>query len=159
MEQNLIFKRQELSSNPYVLLYLGAIIKKRPSRPFTSTQPIKQRIFSSKTRGESSFKKTLTNKFPDLKILEFNTTKNHKTNDVLNLIIKASPTKYDSNLLNKKLKKMNEIYEEKRKNYSEISRVDELYFKYNILYGSKSNELIRSYSPKMRPQSASFSNK
>ncbi len=123
-------------------------------RPFTSTQPNKQRIFSS-TKRHNSIKKP---KIRDFNSINFEFNSNPNEVNVLNLIIQTSPTKYDPNLLNKKLKKLNDIYEEKRKNYSTISRVDELYYKYNILYGTKSNEIIRSYSPKMRPQSASFSN-
>jgi hypothetical protein len=72
--------------------------------------------------------------------------------------MKSSPTKYDLNLVNEKCKKMNIFYSEKTKYQKGLSKLDSTYYRYNVLYGSKSNEMIRSYSPKMRPASASVSN-
>ena len=130
---------------------LGARMSKRP---MTSTNPNQKRLYSSTSRRTNNFSQNTNQNFYG-KNSDFYI--NTQSNEVINLIIKTSPNKYDPNLLNKKLKKLNDIYEEKRKNYSTISRVDELYYKYNLLYGTKSNQIIRSYSPKMRPQSASFS--
>jgi hypothetical protein len=73
--------------------------------------------------------------------------------------MKTSPKKYDQIKVNEKNKKLNKYFSEKNKYSSEImTKTDELYYKYNLLYGTKSNEIIRSYSPKMRPQSASTAN-
>jgi Ran GTPase-activating protein (RanGAP) involved in mRNA processing and transport len=71
--------------------------------------------------------------------------------------MKTSPVKYDMNLVSEKLKKLNKFYDNKKLGHS-ISKTEETYFRYNILYGTKSNEILRAYSPKMRPQSASVSN-
>ncbi len=71
--------------------------------------------------------------------------------------MRKSPVKYDPAKVQEKNKKLTEYYTEKNK-YSSMSRTDELYYRYNLLYGTKSNEIIRSYSPKMRPQSSSMSN-
>lgn len=74
------------------------------------------------------------------------------------LIMKSSPLKYDAKLVNNKFKKLNEFYSEKQKVQNKVlTNTDAVYYKYNILYGTKSNELIRSYSPKMRPQTATLS--
>jgi Ran GTPase-activating protein (RanGAP) involved in mRNA processing and transport len=72
--------------------------------------------------------------------------------------MKTSPVKYDMNLVSEKMKKMNKIYEGKNKHGAAMSKTEETYYKYNLLYGTKSNEIIRAYSPKMRPMSASISN-
>jgi Ran GTPase-activating protein (RanGAP) involved in mRNA processing and transport len=71
--------------------------------------------------------------------------------------MKTSPVKYDMNLVSEKLKKLNKFYDTKKLG-SSLSKTEETYFRYNLLYGTKSNEIIRAYSPKMRPQSASVSN-
>jgi hypothetical protein len=72
--------------------------------------------------------------------------------------MKTSPIKYDLTLVNEKCKKLNSFYAEKTKYQTKMTKTDSTYYKYNLLYGTKSNELIRSYSPKMRPASASISN-
>ena len=70
-------------------------------------------------------------------------------------MIKNSPTKYDMKCVNKKYRKMTEIYLKKLKYQNDFNKTDEVFFKYNILYGNKSGNLIRHYSPKMRPISVS----
>ena len=42
----------------------------------------------------------------------------------------------------------------KRPNFS--INTEEVFYKYNLLYGNSTNNLIRTYSPKMRPMSASI---
>lgn len=105
-----------------------------------------------KQRPQTSF----TNNFNKLSVTQRGKKEEKEELDVLFLIMKASPIKYDPNLVNEKSKKLNEYYAEKNK-YSQSTKTDELYYKYNLLYGTKSNELIRSYSPKMRPVSAGIS--
>jgi len=70
-------------------------------------------------------------------------------------MIKNSPTKYDMGSVNKKYRKMTEIYLKKLKYQNDFNKTDEVFFKYNILYGNKNGNLIRNYSPKMRPISVS----
>ena len=73
--------------------------------------------------------------------------------DVMYLIMKTSPKKYDMNTIHDKMKSLNQYYIGKKKSHN-ITKTDELYYKYNILYGTNSNEVLRSYSPKMRPLSS-----
>ena len=72
-------------------------------------------------------------------------------------MIKNSPTKYDMKAINTKYKKMSEIYLKKLKYQNDFTKTDEVFFKYNILYGTKSTNIIKNYSPKMRPNSATIS--
>jgi hypothetical protein len=78
--------------------------------------------------------------------------------EVAFLIMKTSPIKYDLTLVNEKCKKLNSYFADKTKYQTNMSKTDSVYYKYNLLYGTKSNEIIKSYSPKMRPASASISN-
>ena len=71
--------------------------------------------------------------------------------DVLQLIIKNNPEHYNYDLLAKKMDIMNKKYLNKS-----ISNTDKKYYNYNILYGSKSNNIIETYSPKLRPRSSSL---
>lgn len=70
-------------------------------------------------------------------------------------MIKNSPTKYDMKSVNKKYRKMTEIYLKKLKYQNDFNKTDEVFFKYNVLYGNKNGNIIRNYSPKMRPISVS----
>ena len=81
--------------------------------------------------------------------------------DLLNLIIETNPNQYDSEKIQKKFLAINPLFlrgtEEnlKRPNFS--INTEEVFYKYNLLYGNNTNNLIRTYSPKMRPMSASIS--
>jgi hypothetical protein len=70
-------------------------------------------------------------------------------------MLKNSPTKFDMKNINKKYREMTEIYLKKLKYQNDFNKTDEVFFKYNILYGNKNGNLIRNYSPKMRPTSVS----
>ena len=80
--------------------------------------------------------------------------------DIVNLMIKSSPNQYNQKKINKKLIVINPLYirgtEEnlKRPNFNE--NTEKVFYKYNLLYGSNTNNLIRTYSPKMRPLSSSI---
>ncbi len=76
--------------------------------------------------------------------------------DPLYLMIKNSPTKYDMKSVNEKYRKMSEIYLKKLNYQQEFTKTDEVFFKYNVLYGNKTSNIIRNYSPKMRPNSAAI---
>ena len=80
--------------------------------------------------------------------------------DVLNLIIETNPNQYNPKKIKKKFLAINPLFlrgtEEnlKRPNFS--INTEEVFYKYNLLYGNTTNNLIRTYSPKMRPMSASI---
>ena len=80
--------------------------------------------------------------------------------DVLNLIIETNPNQYNSQKIQKKFLAINPLFlrgtEEnlKRPNFS--INTEEVFYKYNLLYGNNTTNLIRTYSPKMRPMSASI---
>ena len=81
--------------------------------------------------------------------------------DVLSLIIETNPKKYNLDKIGSKIKEINPFFTEgsfyslQRPKFSKNTK--ETYYKYNILYGSETNNLIRTYSPKMRPMSSSIS--
>ena len=80
--------------------------------------------------------------------------------DVLNLIIETNPNQYNQKKIKKKFRAINPLFlrgtEEnlKRPNFS--INTEEVFYKYNLLYANTTNNLIRAYSPKMRPMSASI---
>ena len=85
--------------------------------------------------------------------------KSNENFDILNLMIKSNPNQYNQKKINKKIVVLNPLYirgsEEnlKRPNYNE--NTEKVFYKYNLLYGNNSNNLIKTYSPKMRPMSSS----
>ena len=97
-----------------------------------------------------------------LRLLKENSNIYAKSNDnldVLNLMIKSNPNQYNQEKINKKLILLNPLFlrgtEEnlKRPNFNE--NTEKVFYKYNLLYVSNTNNLIRTYSPKMRPMSSS----
>ena len=81
--------------------------------------------------------------------------------DLLNLIIETNPNQYNSKKIKKKLRAINPLFlrgtEENLKRPNFAINTEEVFYKYNLLYGNNTNNLIRKYSPKMRPMSASIS--
>ena len=89
-------------------------------------------------------------------------SKNTEANlDVLRLIIESNPNQYNSQKIQKKLGMINPLFlrgtEENLKRPNFNQNTEEVFYKYNLLYGSNTTNLIRTYSPKMRPMSASIS--
>ena len=78
--------------------------------------------------------------------------------DLVYLIMKNSPQKYDLDKLNTKFKSINKHYLKKVDFDNQMNKVDSTFYKYNLLYGSNSVNILRSYSPKMRPDSGSIRN-
>ena len=78
--------------------------------------------------------------------------------DMMYLIMQSSSEKYVQEEVNLKYKTLNKFYEEKQKFINGFTKADEQFYRYNILYGSKSHSILRSYSSKMRPKTASMSN-
>jgi hypothetical protein len=80
--------------------------------------------------------------------------------DVLNLIIKNSPNQYNYQKINQKSVEINPLFIRgteqnlKRPNFNQ--NTEEVFYKYNLLYGTDTTNIIKAYSPKMRPMSASI---
>ena len=80
--------------------------------------------------------------------------------DYLNLIINSNPNQFNRGMIKKKMKQINDMYiigTDKNKQRPKLSyKTEETFYNYNVLYGSKTQNLIRTYSPKMHPQSSSI---
>ena len=113
--------------------------KDKPARLYSSMSS----IFSQK----SSFKKSPSK----------NISKNF---NILDLMIINNPNKYNYKKLKNKIREINNLYSSRDKESHLIpqstNRVKELYYNYNVLYGQNTKNLIRTYSPTMRPKSSSI---
>ena len=102
-------------------------------------------------RTQSSFHEIKKNN-----ILKKNNSENLK---VLNLIIESNPNQYNNKKINQKLMAINPLF--KRGTEENLKRplfspgTEETFYKYNLLYGNNSTNIIRTYSPKMKPESSS----
>ena len=89
-------------------------------------------------------------------------TKSESELDCLNLIINSNPNQYNNKLIKKKMKQINPLFifgsDENLKKPKFSYNTDEVLYKYNLLYANKTQNLIKTYSPKMRPASSSISN-
>ena len=86
-------------------------------------------------------------------------SKSNEKLDIINLMIKSSPNQYNQKKISKKKIIINPLYirgtEENLKRPNFNKNTEKVFYKYNLLYGSNTNNLIRTYSPKMRPMSSS----
>ena len=64
--------------------------------------------------------------------------------DVLNLILKHSPEKIDMKLVAQKMNVLN-----KEMKYKSLNTTVKKFYDYNVIFGYKSNNIIRSYTPKL----------
>ena len=80
---------------------------------------------------------------------------NNKNNNlnVLELLLENNPSKYTYKKLRNKINSMDHYY--LNENVRSTNKVKEVFYKYNVLYGQNTSNLIRTYSPKMRPNSSS----
>ena len=82
-----------------------------------------------------------------------------KNFNILNLMIENNPNKYNYRKLKNKIREINNLYSSNSKESLKLpkstKRVEELYYNYNVLYGQNTSNLIRTYSPSMRPKSSS----
>ena len=152
--------KRPLSSNP--LKYKKILKKKRLIDSFSNSKLVRKlpsfnsHNISSRSisRQKTSFLKSQNNSNIMIKI------ENQKL-DVLNLIIKSNPNQYNYKKINKKSIAINPLFIRgteanlRRPNYSK--NTEEVFYKYNLLYGTDSTNMIRTYSPKMRPMSSSIS--
>ena len=65
--------------------------------------------------------------------------------DVLNLILKHSPEKIDMKLVEQKINVLNQEIKSK-----DINMATKKFYDYNIIFGYKSNNIIKSYTPKLK---------
>jgi len=119
-------------------------------------------IYSPKINN--TFSKTLSKTPTPLRFLKEKSNifaKSNENLDLLNLIIKSSPNQYNQKKINKKIVVINPLYirgtEENLKRPNFNPNTEKVFYKYNLLYGNNTSNLIRTYSPKMRPMSSSIS--
>ena len=75
--------------------------------------------------------------------------------DVLNLILKNSPQRVDMSLVAQKVNSLNKQYKRDHLNSSTSKK----FYEYNIIYGYKSNNIIKTYSPKLTQVNPTTKNK
>ena len=87
-------------------------------------------------------------------------TKSESDLDCLNLIIDSNPSQYNNKLIKKKMIQINPYFifgsDENIKRPKLSYNTDEVMYRYNLLYANKTQNLIKTYSPKMRPASSSI---
>ena len=81
--------------------------------------------------------------------------------NILRLIIENNPNKFNYKKIRKKMKEISKIYSCYKNKSIQLPQsskkyTDEVFFKYNVLYAHNTSNLIRTYSPKMRPMSSSI---
>ena len=91
---------------------------------------------------------------------KFNFKKDYNQNfNILNLMIENNPNKFNYKKLKNKIREINNLYSSNSKESfllpKSTKRVEELYYNYNVLYGQNTSNLIKTYSPSMRPKSSS----
>ena len=78
--------------------------------------------------------------------------------DYLNLIINSNPNQFNRDMINKKMEQINTMYiigsYQNLKRPKLSYKTEEVFYNYNLLYGNKSQNLIKTYSPKMHPLSS-----
>ena len=75
--------------------------------------------------------------------------------DVVNLILKNSPQRVDMSLIAQKINSLNKHYQRNPRFNSSTSKK---FFEYNIIYGYKTNNIIKTYSPKLRQANRTMKN-
>lgn len=79
--------------------------------------------------------------------------------NILDLMIESNPIQYNYKKIKQKFKQINPLYLNNKKEKLVLPNMSKytknVLYKYNLLYGNNSQNLIRTYSPKMRPKSSS----
>ena len=147
--------KRPFSSNPFKIKKKKSSSSKIRLNSAINDLPLEQRL---KTITNSSRPKTSLQAINKMNIFSKNT---QEKLDVLNLIIQTNPSQYNTLKISKKLEAINPLFlpgtteNLKRPHFSQ--NTEEVFYKYNLLYASNTTNLIRTYSPKMRPMSASIS--
>ena len=142
--------KRPFSSNPFKIGTKKSL-KIRLNSALNDMKPQKRfNTISNKSRPR-------TTKLNTINIFSKNTEENL---DVLHLIIESNPNQYNTLKIQKKLNSINPLFlrgtEENLKRPNFNQNTEEVFYKYNLLYGNNTTNLIRTYSPKMRPMSASI---
>lgn len=123
-------------SNYYTNYYNNSLSKRISSRPQTTSLSMNSKVSKMNLFGKSQSEL-----------------------DCLNLMIDSNPSQYNSKYIEKKMKQINPLYiigsDENMKRPKFSYNTEEVYYKYNLLYANKTQNLIKTYSPKMRPMSSS----
>jgi hypothetical protein len=84
----------------------------------------------------------------------------HSTLETIKTIIKSNPFNFNKTDIKNKIMTIKPLYTKGTYEYNEkikLSRnTEELYYKYNILYGNKNNNLIKTYTPKLHQNFSSI---
>ena len=79
--------------------------------------------------------------------------------NILDLMIESNPYQYNYKKIKEKYKQITPLYLNNKKSNFVLPNMSKytknVLYKYNLLYGNNSQNLIRTYSPKMRPKSSS----
>ena len=79
--------------------------------------------------------------------------------NILDLMIESNPYQYNYKKIKQKYKQITPLYLNNKKSNIVLPNMSKytknVLYKYNLLYGNNSQNLIRTYSPKMRPKSSS----
>ena len=75
--------------------------------------------------------------------------------DVINLILKNSPQRVDMSLVAQKVNSLKKKYKDTPFDYS----INNKFYEYNVIYGYKSNNIIKTYTPKLVQLSPTAKNK
>ena len=145
----LLYKRNKLKNSQSSFDFLNYSSSRRKAksyrrqdkltRPSSSSSIFSQRL---NFRNESKIN-ILNNKDKD---------KDNQLN-ILDLMLENNPNKYNYQKLQNKINSIDNIY--KNESNRSTYKVKEVFYKYNVLYGQNTSNLIRTYSPKMRPMSLS----
>ena len=112
-------------------------------RPFTALPNTNRELSSRKGLKTAKIRAPTKDKKPDEDL------------DLIYLLMKNAPDKYELDKINEKFKTINNFYSDKIEN-NKMNKVDSTFYKYNILYGTNSVNLIKAYSQKLRPNSAAI---
>ena len=104
-------------------------------------------------RPNSCIQSNYYNKANNFKYLQRKNVPPHL--DVLNLILKNSPQRVDMSLVAQKVDSLNKQYKRDHLNSSTSKK----FYEYNIIYGYKSNNIIKTYSPKLAQVNPTSKNK
>ena len=84
----------------------------------------------------------------------------HSNINTIKTIIKSNPFNFNKTDIKNKIKSIKPLFTKGTYEYNEkikLSRnTEQLYYKYNILYGNKNNNLIKTYTPKLHQNSSSI---
>ena len=134
-------KSQSLFKEPY-LVHKQRPYSSKTSHPVKPLSALSRRPITSKPKMSSALHTQISEQSsPNLNLLK--------------LIIDNDPTQPSSEDIEKRLKSFQRNSESYFNQNNAKQNVKNLYFKYNILYGNNSSNIIKTYLPKMRPISSS----